>query len=101
MGEFNIKPGTPAVPAFFRVQQSRLYFCSLLFSTDILCTQGLLCLIFHQMDVTESQVQNKLSTYPKFQTVTAGNTRGNTRLFAKQFWPVSITQCKRPMLLAP
>lgn len=28
----------------------------------------------------------KTFTYPKFQTVTAGNTRGNTKLFAKQGW---------------
>jgi len=59
------------------------------------CAQALLCLIFHLMDLTESQVQNKLSTYPRFQTVTAGNTKGNTRLFVKQGWPRNTTHSIR------
>lgn len=32
----------------------------------------------------DCSVVHFFSTYPKFQTVTAGNTRGNIRLFAKQ-----------------
>lgn len=47
----------------------------------------------------KARFRKKLSTYPKIQTVTAGNTRGNTRLFAKQGWPRSITHSIREVFV--